>query len=88
MKETDVLQSTAPDDTWSIFKVVLLVIPPLLVSKVFPHGHWVLFGASFIAGTLLQAILPPRTYRLWRMLGIATAVAIVIPVIAHFAGRN
>ena len=88
MKETDAIQSTAPDGISSTFKIVLFVIPPTLAEKLFPHGHWVLFGASLIGGALLQALWPPRTYRLPLILGLATAAAIVIPVIAHFAGWN
>ena len=88
MKEPNALQSNAQDGISSTFKILLFVIPPTLVGKFLPHGHWVLFGASFIGGALLQTLSPPRTYRLPLILGLATAAAIVIPVMAHFAGWN
>ena len=90
MKETAVLQSTALDGISSSFKIFLFVFPPTLVEVFFRHGHYhhVLFGTSFIGGALLQALYPPRTYRLSQILGLAIAAAVAIPVFAHFAGWN
>ena len=83
--ETDTRQATAPDSFSSTFKIFLFVLPSTLVEHIFGHGHWVLFGLSFVAGAVLQALFPPRKYRLPLILGLATVAAIVIPVIAHFA---
>ncbi|HSZ60948.1 MAG TPA: hypothetical protein VK828_04085 [Terriglobales bacterium] len=88
MKETDTIQSTAPDGISSTFKIFLFVIPSTLAQMLFPHGHWALFGVSFILGTLLQALWPPRTYKLPLILGLAIAAAVAIPVTARFAGWN
>jgi len=86
VKETDAQQSTALDWISLTFKIFYFLIPPTLVETFFPHGHYVLYGASFIGGALLQALWPPRTYRLPLILGVATAAAVAIPVISHFAG--
>jgi hypothetical protein len=43
--------------------IFFFVTPPTLVEKVFPPGHYALLGASYIAGALLQALWPPRTYK-------------------------
>lgn len=88
MKELEAKQLIAPDAISSTFKIFLFVIPPTLVEQAFPQRHWMLFGASFIVGALLQALWPPRTYRLTLILGLAAAAAIAIPVIAHFARWN
>ena len=61
MKETDAQQSTALDWISLTFKIFYFLIPPTLVETFFPHGHYVLYGASFIGGALLQALWPPRT---------------------------
>ncbi len=78
-------QLNAADDVSSAAKIVLFVLPPWAVEQ-FGQGHWVLFGSSFIAGALLQASIPPRTYKLPLILGLATAAAIIIPVVARLAG--
>lgn len=84
MKETDASRSTAPSGP--LYAKLLFPIPPLLVSKLWGNGHWVLFFASFIPGALLIALWPPRTYRSL-IFGLATATAMVILVIVgHFAG--
>ena len=88
MKETDALQPVTPDGVSSALKVLLFATAPTLIGKLFPHGHWVLFGASFIIGALLQTLIPPRAYRLRLILGISAAAAVVIPVVAYLARWN
>jgi hypothetical protein len=88
VKETDTTQSTAPDGISSTLKIFLFIIPSMLAQMLFPHGHWALFGVSFIVGALLQALWPPRTYKFPLILGLAIAAAVAFPVMAHFAGWN
>jgi hypothetical protein len=88
VKQTDTEQSTQPDWISSAIKIFLFVIPSTVVAQYFPRGHQLLFGGSFIVGALLQALFPPRTYRLKYILGVTIAAAIVIPVINRLAGWN
>ena len=85
MKETDPLQSTAPDGTSQILRNIIFVIPPLVVSKMFKDGHWGLFFASFIPGALLVALWPPRTYKSLRAGIVVAVVSFLLAVVAHFA---
>jgi hypothetical protein len=59
-----------------IIKTVLFVMPPTIVNQFAPR-HFLLFGASLIFGALLQAVVPPRRYKFFHILGIAVIGAAV-----------
>lgn len=88
MTQTGTVPSSEPDWISSTVKLLLFVIPSTVVTRFFPHGHEILFGASFIAGAFLQALVPPRMYKVKYIFGIAIAAAIVIPVLSRLAGWN
>jgi hypothetical protein len=67
VKETNALRWTALGAISSTFKMFLFVIPRTLVGKFLPHGHWVLFGASFIGGALLQTLCAHKARKLIRI---------------------
>lgn len=89
MTETDAPPSTASDrirSTLDILRFVVFFLPAFLVSKLFPHGRWALFFASFIPGALLVAGLPPRTSRSVSSGLVIAAAMLILVLIAHFAG--
>lgn len=69
-----------------IIKLFLFAIPPTFVAKLFPHGHHILFGSSFILGALLQAIVPPRKSKFFLIFGIAAAGTVLYPLAAYLFG--
>ncbi len=69
-----------------VLRFIVFFFPPFLVSKLFPHGRWAWFFASFIAGALLVAILPPRTSRSVSGGLVIAAAMLILVFIAHFAG--
>ena len=81
MKEAGATSSAAGDAVSGTIKTVLYVIPSTLAIHFLPHGHDVVFGLSFIAGALLQALVPPRKYKFWWILGMSTTAAVVLPIL-------
>lgn len=86
MKVTDAMRiGAARSGGWF---PLFFIIPPLLVAKILGKGHWGLFFASFIPGSLLIALWPPRKQRTL-IFGLATATAMAILVIvAQLTGGN
>ena len=88
MNGGDAKQSTDPGATAWTLKLVLFVLPATMVSIYVRHGHDLIFGASFVAGALMQSLIPPRTYRLKLIFTIAILAAILIPVTSRLVGVN
>jgi hypothetical protein len=86
LREASATPSTAGDAVSGTVKIVLYVIPSTLAIQFLPHGHHVMFGLSFIAGALLQALIPPRKHRFWWILGISTIAAVVLPILNYLKG--
>ena len=85
LKEAGATSVVAGDAVSGTLKVALYVIPSTLAIQFSPHGHHLVFGLSFIAGALLQALVPPRKYRFWWILGISTTAA-VVPSLNYLKG--
>jgi hypothetical protein len=80
VKTSEKAQSSAPDAVSATVKLVLFNLPSTFASVYLRHRE-VVFGLSFIVGALLQALIPPRTYRLKFILGVAIGAAILFAII-------
>jgi hypothetical protein len=83
---SEIVENGKPNSLSSVLKMVLFVLPPTLVSQLHPHGHNVMYGLSFIAGGLLQTLIPPHKYRIWAILGTSVTAAVTSPLILHWLG--
>jgi hypothetical protein len=72
VKETDAQQATALDWISLTVKIFYFLIPPTLVEKFFPHGHYVLYGASFIGGVTPH--ISAMNCGLYSLLGLVVAL--------------
>lgn len=67
----------------SALKVLLFSLPPTLVEEFHFHNHRAVYGLSLVAGAILQTLIPPHTYRIWAILGVAFAGAIISLLVFH-----
>lgn len=79
----DITKNGKPDLLSSALKVLLFSLPPTLVEEFHLHSHGTMYGLSLVAGALLQTLIPPHTYRIWAILGVAFAGAIISLLIFH-----
>jgi hypothetical protein len=71
--------NTGPD-FMGVLKIVVFVLPPTVLPRIFPAHDRAVFGLSLVLGAILQALIPPRKNGLL-IIAVVSAIALVYSLI-------